>query len=53
MLDGKVGSEEEQRDKGGGGEECPFPLSKGFGMLICQGERGALEIVFITDESVF
>ena len=52
MLDGEVGSEEEEGDEGRSGEECPLSLSKSFG-LGCKGERDGDEVVFITEEGVF
>lgn len=50
MLDGQVGGEEKQGDKGSGGEERSFPLPEGSGL---GREREGVEVFFITQEGVF
>jgi len=52
MLDGKVGSEEEEGNEGGGGEECPLSPSGSF-WVGCEGERDGVEGVLIAKEDIF
>ena len=47
MLSGEMGRKEKERDQGGGGKECPFSSSKGFGAGY-EGERYNVEVVPVT-----
>lgn len=52
MLDGEVGSKEEEGYEAGGGEQCSLPFSEGFRMGCVEGERNGAQMVLITKERV-